>query len=109
MSFNLREGIQPVVTITGNTISNGGEGKPVLAFGGGTSDAQAIPTDLARFTVSGNTFDKPFVKYIKVSNKNTLDLSDNTWSNLAGPQLNAGSVHNYQDAIDQANAGDSSW
>jgi len=80
----------------------------VLAFGGGTSDAQAIPTDLARFTVSGNTFDKPFVKYIKVSNKNTLDLSDNTWSNLEkGHNLMQGSVHNtIQDAIDQANAGD---
>ncbi|NLC26937.1 MAG: hypothetical protein GX777_10045, partial [Fastidiosipila sp.] len=109
VSYNLREGIQPIVIITGNITSDGAENIPVLALGGGTTDTQAIPTDLSRITVNGNTFDKLFVKYIKVSNNNELDLlSDNTWPETQKVyNFTKGSVHDtIQTAIDEASEGD---
>ncbi len=110
VSYNLKSGIQPMVIITGNTTANGGEGKPVLAFGGGTLDTQAIPTDLARITVRGNTFDKLSVEFIKVMNENELDLSDNIW-----PEPEVQENYNFmdnsvndtiQDAVNEANTED---
>ncbi|MGI6085495.1 MAG: S-layer homology domain-containing protein [Acetivibrionales bacterium] len=105
VSYNLREGIQPVVTITGNTTRNGADGMPVLAFGGGTTDAQAIPTDLSRITVSGNIFDNPYIKYIKTSGK--LDISDNTWVGVRVYNETVKKKYDtIQEAIDEAEVGE---
>jgi hypothetical protein len=104
VSYNLREGVQPVVSITGNTTSNGAEGKPVLAFGGGTTDASAIPTDLSRITVSGNVFDNPYIKYIKTSGE--LDISDNTWVGVrVYNETTKKEYDTIQGAIDEADLG----
>lgn len=67
VSFNLNPGIQPKVTIRGNTTTNGASGIPVLAFGGGTPDDGAKPTDLSNITVSGNNFDTALIKNIKIT------------------------------------------
>lgn len=66
ISYNLRDDVtQPAVTITGNITSNGTDSIPVICFGGGTSDASAIPTDLSKVVINNNSFDNPYIKDIK--------------------------------------------
>lgn len=82
VSFNLKAGYQPEITIQGNTTTFGGTDKPVLAFGGGTPDNAAIATDLSLITVKGNTFDKKTnaIKYFKDKTSGSLDPDGNSWS-----------------------------
>lgn len=83
VSFNLKSGNQPKISIENNTTDGGGVDKPVLAFGGGTSDASAMATDLSLITVKGNTFDKaqdPGIKKFEGKTQGDLILEGNTWS-----------------------------
>ena len=84
VSFNESSsyGYQPKFLIEGNTTSEGGVDKPVLAFGGGTSTTGALKTDLSLITVSGNTFDKaqdPGIKKFEDKTQGELILGKNTW------------------------------
>ena len=84
VSFNESSsyGYQPKFLIEGNTTSEGGVDKPVLAFGGGTPTTGALKTDLSLITVSGNTFDKDKTNGIKLfPEKTDKDLieGNNTW------------------------------
>jgi hypothetical protein len=68
VSYNLPEDIeQPEITIRGNITSNGADSVPVMCFGGGTTDASAIPTDISKIVIENNTFDNPYIKDIKTS------------------------------------------
>lgn len=110
ISYNLRDNItQPVITVTGNTTNGGAAGVPVLCFGGGTTDSAAIPTDLSNITVTGNTFDRAYIKYIKAAG-NLTGIADNIWlgvpDNTVINLLSGQSFGNIPDAVAQAAEGE---
>jgi len=92
--------VQPQMEITGNTSTNGADGLPALCFGGGTTDPSAIPTDLAKISVSGNSFDKAYIKCINASGG--LNAVNNIWAGVDNSKVYNISTKVSSDSIEEA-------